>query len=353
MSDRRAPATTSRLFSVRYRRAAAAAATSNVTAKHAMPERDLVSASAAAINPMAAAVNCSRPPSGDDSHTIRSRHPRRPRAIPVSASAMRCPIASGRARRRGSQVGTSEAGRPAGSEEPARTAVALVLVGSTATALGLDGKQLKVRGVTVRAEFPGPPAVTSELLKSLAAGDIAVLASGEGTNLQALLDDPTVGRWIALVVSDRSGARALDRARERGVDAVHLPPTRDDEELVALLRDRSIEVVVLAGFMKVLGPAVIDAYRGRILNGPLLVPVNVDEFVMPRQTGLEQLGYGVAGLTLLLIAAFFIAVFRDGRRSEQFRREFLRRKRRRFEKVLAAGAGAEPAPPREDVEART
>ncbi len=102
---------------------------------------------------------------------------------------------------------------------------------------------------------------------------VAVLASGEGTNLQALLDDPTVGRWIALVVSDRSGARALDRARERGVDAVHLPPTRDDEELVALLRDRSIEVVVLAGFMKVLGPAVIDAYRGRILNvHPSLLP---------------------------------------------------------------------------------
>ena len=53
---------------------------------------------------------------------------------------------------------------------------------------------------------------------------LAVLASGTGTNLQALLDDPVVGPWVALVVSDREDARALDRACDRGVEAVFLDP---------------------------------------------------------------------------------------------------------------------------------
>jgi phosphoribosylglycinamide formyltransferase-1 len=108
---------------------------------------------------------------------------------------------------------------------------------------------------------------------------LAVLASGTGTNLQALLDHPVVGPWIALVVSDREEARALARARERGVDAVFLDPgsvadrAAYDHELVALLRSRDVVFVVLAGFMRILGPEVIRAYPNRILNiHPALLP---------------------------------------------------------------------------------
>ena len=78
-------------------------------------------------------------------------------------------------------MGTSEAGRQVDSEQLSRTAVSLVLVSSTAAALGLDVKRLKAQGAIVLTEFPGPPVVTGELLKALAAGDIAVLAiAGDG-----------------------------------------------------------------------------------------------------------------------------------------------------------------------------
>src|SRR5438067_10279466 len=87
---------------------------------------------------------------------------------------------------------------------------------------------------------------------------VAVLASGAGSNLQALLDDPVVGSQIALVVSDRPDARPLDRARARGVKAVLLDRThygtreRFDEALEAVLEDEAIESVLLAGFMRIL-----------------------------------------------------------------------------------------------------
>lgn len=108
---------------------------------------------------------------------------------------------------------------------------------------------------------------------------VAVLASGSGTNLQALLDDPMVGPAIVLVISDREDAGALKRAADHGVTAVFLDP-RDhagreayDSALLELLRREGITVVCLAGFMRVLTPAVVGAYWGRMLNvHPSLLP---------------------------------------------------------------------------------
>jgi phosphoribosylglycinamide formyltransferase-1 len=108
---------------------------------------------------------------------------------------------------------------------------------------------------------------------------VAVLASGAGSNLQALLDDPAVGPLIRVVVSDRGDARALDRARARGVEAVLLDPggfaDRDahDESLLEVLRARSIDLVCLAGYMRILTPRVVRAYWGRMVNvHPSLLP---------------------------------------------------------------------------------
>jgi phosphoribosylglycinamide formyltransferase-1 len=108
---------------------------------------------------------------------------------------------------------------------------------------------------------------------------VAVLASGEGTNLQALLDDASLGRQVALVVSDRPQARALGRARRAAVQTVVVEPSgfRDrssyDSALVALLEDERIDVVVLAGFMRILGPEVVSRFENRILNvHPSLLP---------------------------------------------------------------------------------
>jgi phosphoribosylglycinamide formyltransferase-1 len=113
----------------------------------------------------------------------------------------------------------------------------------------------------------------------MASARVAVLASGGGTNLQALLDDPVVGPWIVLAVSDRADAHALERARRRGVDALFLDPAdhRDraayDRAILRLLRDRSVGVVALAGFMRVVGSELVRAFDGRMLNvHPALLP---------------------------------------------------------------------------------
>ena len=108
---------------------------------------------------------------------------------------------------------------------------------------------------------------------------IAVLASGAGSNLQALVDDPQVGPWVVLVVSDRPAAGALDRARARGVKAVALDPGQYpsrggfDRALELLLEEEAIEAVMLAGFMRILGPGIVRAFHERILNvHPSLLP---------------------------------------------------------------------------------
>jgi phosphoribosylglycinamide formyltransferase 1 len=108
-------------------------------------------------------------------------------------------------------------------------------------------------------------------------GRVAVLASGSGTNLQALLDHPAIG--VVLVVSDRGDAGALSRARDAGVEALHLDPrafgSREDHDtaLVRLLQDRGIDLVCLAGYMRILSPVAVRAFDGRIVNvHPSLLP---------------------------------------------------------------------------------
>ncbi|MBQ7064084.1 MAG: phosphoribosylglycinamide formyltransferase [Firmicutes bacterium] len=112
---------------------------------------------------------------------------------------------------------------------------------------------------------------------------VAVLVSGGGTNLQALLDAKTEGRLpdaeFVCVISNRREAYALTRAKEHGIEAVYLPTVRFKrrEDFQIALRDalleRQIELVVLAGYLVVLGKPVLDAFRGRIINiHPSLIP---------------------------------------------------------------------------------
>ena len=108
---------------------------------------------------------------------------------------------------------------------------------------------------------------------------IAVLASGAGSNLQALLHDPRVGPSVVLVLSDRPNAGALEKARLHRVKAVILEPahypSREafDHALCGLLEEEGIEYVLLAGYMRILGPEVIRSFPERILNvHPSLLP---------------------------------------------------------------------------------
>lgn len=107
---------------------------------------------------------------------------------------------------------------------------------------------------------------------------IAVLASGRGTNLQALIDhfaglgDGSPAR-IALVASNRAHAPALDRARAADIPASVLDTADDGSALVALLRAHDIDLLALAGYLKRIPATVIKSYRGRIVNvHPGLLP---------------------------------------------------------------------------------
>ena len=106
-----------------------------------------------------------------------------------------------------------------------------------------------------------------------------MLASGKGSNLQALLDDPDVRPWVALVVSDREDSGALVRAEDAGVAAIFLDPKAHpsradfDRALLQVLELENIDVVVLAGFMRILSGEFVRAFEGRLLNiHPALLP---------------------------------------------------------------------------------
>ena len=112
---------------------------------------------------------------------------------------------------------------------------------------------------------------------------VAVLVSGGGTNLQALLESEARGEnpngKIVLVVASKPGVYALERAANFGVESAvvarkeYADSEAFDTALLQTLQSHRIDVVVLAGFLSVLGPRVIEAYRNRILNvHPSLIP---------------------------------------------------------------------------------
>ena len=111
---------------------------------------------------------------------------------------------------------------------------------------------------------------------------VAVLISGEGSNLQALIDAARAARLgaeIVAVVSNRGAARGLERARAAGIAALHLPAARGqdradyDAALGALLAPHEPDLLVLAGFMRILSPSFIERFAGRVLNiHPSLLP---------------------------------------------------------------------------------
>ena len=111
---------------------------------------------------------------------------------------------------------------------------------------------------------------------------IGVLVSGNGTNLQAILDACARGDiagGVVLVVSSSAKAFALERARRAGVPTVVLTPKEFsdrasyDARLIELLRTAQVELVCLAGFLRILTPQFVDQFAGRIMNiHPALLP---------------------------------------------------------------------------------
>lgn len=131
---------------------------------------------------------------------------------------------------------------------------------------------------------------------------LGVLASGRGTTLQAILDASAGGRLpaeVAVVLSNRPSARALERARAAGVPSYVLPQTQyaglreRDRAMVDLLRLHGAELVVLAGYDRVLAPEFLHAFPQRVINiHPSLLPAFGGSMAMAPRPQAEALAYG-------------------------------------------------------------
>ncbi|MDP2840924.1 MAG: phosphoribosylglycinamide formyltransferase [Candidatus Methanoperedens sp.] len=135
--------------------------------------------------------------------------------------------------------------------------------------------------------------------------NIAVLVSGRGSNLQAMIDSIENGYLkarISVVISDIENAYALLRAKKHGIEAVFVDPEKYsskelyEKHVLAVLRKHNAELILLAGYMKILGKTLLSAYKDRILN--------IHPALLPAFTGLHaqkqafEYGVKVAGCTV-------------------------------------------------------
>tara|TARA_B100000315_G_C14594719_1_gene598152 strand:- start:3040 stop:3687 length:648 start_codon:yes stop_codon:yes gene_type:complete len=111
---------------------------------------------------------------------------------------------------------------------------------------------------------------------------IGVLVSGRGTNLQQILDEVESGRLhasVSVVISNCGSAEAISRAKARGIPAIFIDPkayaatAEYDRAILDVLKNHDVELVVLAGYMKIVSSILIEAYRNRMMNiHPSLLP---------------------------------------------------------------------------------
>lgn len=103
--------------------------------------------------------------------------------------------------------------------------------------------------------------------------NIAVLVSGGGTNLQSIIDAVEAGKingQIKLVISNKEGAYGLERAKKHNIRAVF---EKDEQAIIDIMKENEIDLVVLAGFLKILSPNFTKAFENRIINiHPSLIP---------------------------------------------------------------------------------
>ncbi|MEI3026688.1 MAG: phosphoribosylglycinamide formyltransferase [Romboutsia timonensis] len=103
--------------------------------------------------------------------------------------------------------------------------------------------------------------------------NIGVLISGGGTNLQAIIDETKSGGingTVKLVISNKENAYGLERARLSGIKAVY---ETDEDKIIGLLKENNIDLIVLAGYLKIITPKFVDEFRNKIINiHPSLIP---------------------------------------------------------------------------------
>lgn len=103
--------------------------------------------------------------------------------------------------------------------------------------------------------------------------NIGVLISGGGTNLQAIIDETKSGGingTVKLVISNKEDAYGLERARLSGIKSIY---ETDEDKIIGLLKENNIDLIVLAGYLKIITPKFVDEFRNKIINiHPSLIP---------------------------------------------------------------------------------
>lgn len=103
--------------------------------------------------------------------------------------------------------------------------------------------------------------------------NIGVLISGGGTNLQAIIDETKSGGingTVKLVISNKEDAYGLERARLSKIKAIY---ETDEDKIIELLKENNIDLIVLAGYLKIITPKFVDEFRNKIINiHPSLIP---------------------------------------------------------------------------------
>ena len=127
---------------------------------------------------------------------------------------------------------------------------------------------------------------------------VAVLISGGGTNLQAIIDRLAAGELphveLALVVSSRKNAGGLDRADRAGINHVYIGKENFEQDLIKLLEEHEIDIIVLAGFLKILSSDFVSRYPDRIINvHPSLIPSFCGDGFYGLRVHEAALSYGV------------------------------------------------------------
>lgn len=131
--------------------------------------------------------------------------------------------------------------------------------------------------------------------------NIGVLVSGGGTNLQAIIDEEKFGNIngsIKVVISNKKDAFGLERARHNNIEAIY---ETDEDKVIEILKSHDIDLVILAGYLKIISPKFVNEFRNKIINiHPSLIPSFCGEGYYGQKVHQGVLDYGakITGATV-------------------------------------------------------
>lgn len=124
--------------------------------------------------------------------------------------------------------------------------------------------------------------------------NIGVLISGGGTNLQAIIDgceNKTINAQVKVVISNKVEAYGLQRAKKHNIKAIY---EKEEEKVIEILKENNVDLVVLAGYLKIISPKLVNQYRDKIINiHPSLIPAFCGKGYYGKKVHQDVIDYGV------------------------------------------------------------